>query len=134
MAASAYCEPEVGVGDVVPFVSSHCPVPSSGTAGVDLMGALDEPLQDVVRNFETTVLQDDDVWGAVSRDTSHLRPYSDPCLKSRPKYIQFLQKIVDGCLVNRQRLVSWRSQTAVAFLSAVLISRTVSTQYIFQLI
>ena len=106
------------------------------------MGALDEPLQDVVRNFETTMLQDDDVWGAVSRDTSHLRPYSDPCLKSRPKYIQFLQllfdrgilsftqrpksaevalsvskkpKIVDGCLVNRQRLVLDCRQTNQLF-------------------
>lgn len=90
------------------------------------------------------MLQDDDVWGAVSRDTSHLRPYSysDPCLLSRPKYIQFLQllfdrgilsftqtcrgrvgafsvsikpKIVDGCLVNRQRLVLDCRQTNQLF-------------------
>ena len=25
VAASAFCEPEVGVGDVVPLCSSHCP-------------------------------------------------------------------------------------------------------------
>ena len=100
VAASAYCEPEVGVGDVVPLCFKSLSLPSSGVAGVDLMGALDEPLQDVVRNFETTMLQDDDVWGAVSRDTSHLKPYSDPCLKSRAKYLQFLQLLLDRGILS----------------------------------
>eukprot|EP00435_Cladocopium_sp_Y103_P017954 s440_g4.t1 len=100
VAASAYCEPEVGVGDVVPLCFDSLSLPSSGSAGVELCEALDEPLQEMVRNFESTMLQDDDVWCAISRDTSHLKPYSDPSLKSRGKYLKFLRLLYDRGILS----------------------------------
>ena len=48
VAASAYYEPEVGIGDVVPLQFSQLSLPSVGTAGVDLVSAVDESIRDVV--------------------------------------------------------------------------------------
>ena len=48
VAASAYYEPEVGIGDVVPLQFSQLSLPSVGTAGVDLVSAVDESIRDVI--------------------------------------------------------------------------------------
>ena len=99
---------------------------------MDLTRAVDESIRDVVVNFEERMLQHDDVWTTLSRDTVHLTPYNDPGLKDRTTYLEFLRllhergilsfskrcrgrvgaftvskksKIVDGVVRKRQRLV-----------------------------
>ncbi|CAL1160112.1 unnamed protein product, partial [Cladocopium goreaui] len=52
VAASGYLGPEVSVGDVVGMDFSCLSLPSVGTAGVDLLSALDEPTRGVVSEFE----------------------------------------------------------------------------------
>lgn len=142
VAASAYFEPEVGVGAIVSLNFSQLSLPKRGAAGVSLLEALDEPLQKVVENFESFMLRDSDVWTAISRDSSHLKPYSDPSLKSRSKYLKFLRtlhergilsftrrcrgrvgaftvskkpKVLDGMVVKTQRLVLDCRQTKLLF-------------------
>lgn len=141
-AGSSYCEAESGVGDVVPLAFSDLSLPSKGVVGVDLLEALDGPLRAVVDDFEGAMLQDSSVWTAISRDASHLKPYSDPCLKHRKNFLKFVQllfdrglvsftsnhrgfvgafsvakksKIVDGVLKKRQRLVLDCRQTNQLF-------------------
>ena len=142
VAASAYYEPEVGIGDVVPLQFSQLSLPSVGTAGVDLVSAVDESIRDVVVDFENRMLQDEDTWTCISRDAAHLKPYSDPSLHDRSKYLEFLRllfdrgilsfsrhcrgragaftvskkdKIVDGAVKKRQRLVLDCRQTNLLF-------------------
>ena len=142
VAASAYYEPEVGIGDVVPLQFSQLSLPSVGTAGVDLVSAVDESIRDVVVDFENRMLQDEDTWTCISRDAAHLKPYSDPSLHDRSKYLEFLRllfdrgilsfsrhcrgrvgaftvskkdKIVDGVVKKRQRLVLDCRQTNLLF-------------------
>ena len=142
MAASAYYEPEVGIGDVVPLQFSQLSLPSVGTAGVDLVSAVDESIRDVVVDFENRMLQDEDTWTCISRDAAHLKPYSDPSLHDRSKYLEFLRllfdrgilsfsrhcrgrvgaftvskkdKIVEGVVKKRQRLVLDCRQTNLLF-------------------
>ena len=142
VAASAYYEPEVGIGDVVPLQFSQLSLPSVGTAGVDLVRAVDESIRDVVVDFENRMLQDDDTWTCISRDAAHLKPYSDPSLHDRSKYLEFLRllfdrgtlsfshqcrgrvgaftvskkdKIVEGVVKKRQRLVLDCRQTNLLF-------------------
>ena len=142
VAASAYYEPEVGIGDVVPLQFSQLSLFSVGTAGVDLVSAVDESIRDVVVDFENRMLQDEDTWTCISRDAAHLKPYSDPSLHDRSKYLEFLRllfdrgilsfsrhcrgrvgaftvskkdKIVDGVVKKRQRLVLDCRQTNLLF-------------------
>ena len=142
VAASAYYEPEVGIGDVVPLQFSQLSLPSVGTAGVDLVSAVDESIRDVVVDFENRMLQDEDTRTCISRDAAHLKPYSDPSLHDRSKYLEFLRllfdrgvlsfsrhcrgrvgaftvskkdKIVDGVVKKRQRLVLDCRQTNLLF-------------------
>lgn len=142
VAASSYFSPEVGVGDVVAMQFDRLSLPSDGTAGVDLMAAIEPSIRDVVDKFEDFMLQDADVWTSISRDSSHLKPYSDPSLKSRPKYLSFIKmlhdrgmlsftdrcrgrvgaftvskkpKVVDGVTKHRQRLVLDCRQTNQLF-------------------
>ena len=132
VAASAYYEPEVDVGDVVRLRFDQLSLPTLGAVGVDLVRAVDESIRDVVVNFEERMLQHDDVWTTLSRDTEHLTPYNDPGLKDRTTYLEFLRllhergilsfsqrcrgrvgaftvskksKVVDGVVCKRQRLV-----------------------------
>eukprot|EP00435_Cladocopium_sp_Y103_P007924 s2848_g2.t1 len=141
-AGSSYCEAKSGVGDVVPLAFSDLSLPSKGVVGVDLLEALDAPLRAMVDDFEGAMLQDSSVWTAVSRDASHLKPYSDPCLKHRKNFLRFVQllydrglvgftskhrgfvgafsvakknKIVDGVVKKRQRLVLDCRQTNQLF-------------------
>lgn len=106
VAASAYFEPEVSVGDVVPLQLERLSLPDGSGAGVELRSALDSSLQGVVDNFEGVMLQDPDIWTSISRDCAHLKPYSDPSLKDRSKYLTFL-RMMYGCgilsFVNRCR-------------------------------
>eukprot|EP00438_Fugacium_kawagutii_P002019 Skav214231 [mRNA] locus=scaffold1133:6956:10370:+ [translate_table: standard] len=142
VAASAYFEPEVSVGDVVPLQLDRLSLPDGTGAGVDLKSALDPSLLSVVENFEDFMLQDPDVWTSISRDCSHLKPYSDPSLKDRKQYLIFLKmmydrgilsfvdrcrgrvgaftvskkpKVVDGVVKQRQRLVLDCRQTNLLF-------------------
>ena len=142
VAASSYFTPEVGVGDVVAMQFDRLSLPSDGTAGVDLVAAIEPSIRDVVDKFEDFMLQDADVWTSISRDSSHLKPYSDPSLKSRPKYLSFIKmlhdrgilsftdrcrgrvgaftvskkpKVVDGVIKHRQRLVLDCRQTNQLF-------------------
>ena len=88
------------------------------------------------------MLQDEDTWTCISRDAAHLKPYSDPSLHDRSKYLEFLRllfdrgilsfshhcrgrvgaftvskkdKIVDGVVKKRQRLVLDCRQTNLLF-------------------
>ena len=106
------------------------------------MSAVDESIRDVVVDFENRMLQDEDTWTCISRDAAHLKPYSDPSLHDRSKYLEFLRllfdrgilsfsrhcrgrvgaftvskkdKIVDGVVKKRQRLVLDCRQTNLLF-------------------
>ena len=100
VAASAYYEPEVGIGDVVPLQFSQLSLPSVGTAGVDLVCAVDESIRDVVVDFENRMLQDEDTWTCISRDAA---PYSDPSLHDRSKYLEFLRLLFDRGILSFSR-------------------------------
>eukprot|EP00438_Fugacium_kawagutii_P008128 Skav234369 [mRNA] locus=scaffold2071:40230:43653:+ [translate_table: standard] len=142
VAASGYFGSEASVGDVVSLDFNCLSLPSVGTAGVDLLAALDEPIRGVVQDFEDRMLQDDLTWTAISRDSSHLKPYNDPSLNDRGKYLSFLKllhdrgvlsfsnrcrgrvgaftvskkdKMIDGTLHKRQRLVLDCRQTNQLF-------------------
>ena len=133
-ASSTYGNFEADVGDIVPMDLAQLSLPEERVAGVDLVGALSGPLEEVVLvlNFEDHMLQDADVWTSLSSDLESLRPYDDPCLKERSVYLDFIAelykrgvlrfsqkcvgrvgafavskkpKVVDGNLVLRQRLV-----------------------------
>ena len=131
-AACGYSEPQAGVGDVVPMVLEELSLPTQGVAGVDLAAALEEPLKSQVVGFEDWMIQDADAWGDISKHVDELKPYNDPSLNCRDKYLCFLKrlhlsnvlglsqcvrgrvgsfcvakksKVVDGKIIRRQRLV-----------------------------
>lgn len=90
VAASAYFEPEVGVGDVVGLDMSQLSLPKVGTAGVNLLQTLEPPILKVAEKFEDFMLRDAHRWTSISRDASHLKPCSNPALKSRGKYLKYI--------------------------------------------
>ena len=131
-AACGYSEPQAGVGDVVPMVLEELSLPTQGVAGVDLAASLEEPLKSQVVGFEDWMIQDADAWGGISKHVDELKPYNDPSLNCRDKYLCFLRrlqlsnvlglsqcvrgrvgsfcvakksKVVDGNVIRRQRLV-----------------------------
>lgn len=131
-AACGYSEPQAGVGDVVPMVLEELSLPTQGVAGVDLAASLEEPLRSQVVGFEDWMIQDADAWGGISKHVDELKPYNDPSLNCRDKYLCFLRrlqlsnvlglsqcvrgrvgsfcvakksKVVDGNVIRRQRLV-----------------------------
>ena len=65
VAASGYFEPGVSVGDVVSMDFTRLSLPSVGTAGVDLLAALEEPVRYLVSEFEDRMLQHDLTWTAI---------------------------------------------------------------------
>ena len=104
-APSLYEDCAGGVGDVVPMSLPCLSLPNEVVAGVDLLGALEEPVKGLVSQFEDTMLQDADVWTSISSNTSDLTPYNDPFLRDRRQYLAFLQHLysrgildfADGC-------------------------------------
>ncbi len=141
-ASSSYQDEGAGVGELVPLAFDDLSLPSGGIAGVNLLEALDEPLRGVVENFQDTMLQDSDVWTSISRDSSHLKPYDDPCLNDREVFLRFVKllfdrgvlsftsscrgrvgaftvakkpKVVEGVVKTRQRLVLDCRQTNQLF-------------------
>eukprot|EP00435_Cladocopium_sp_Y103_P046584 s342_g13.t1 len=141
-APSMYEDTAGGVGDVVPMSLPQLSLPSGVVAGVDLLGALEEPVKGVVAQFEDTMLQDADVWTAISSNTCGLTPYNDPALLNPRLYLVFLRhlydrgildfadgckgrvgaftvskkpKLVGGSLQQRQRLVLDCRQTNLLF-------------------
>lgn len=107
-ARSMYEDAAGGVGDVVPMSLDQLSLPSGVVAGVNLLGALPEPANGIVSNFEDTILQDADAWTAISSNTSGLTPYSDPSLRNPHSYLVFLEHLyqrgildfADGCKVR----------------------------------
>ena len=71
-APSLYEDCAGGVGDVVPMSLPCLSLPNEVVAGVDLLGALEEPVKGLVSQFEDTMLQDADVWTSISSNTSDL--------------------------------------------------------------
>lgn len=63
--------------------------------GLTCWGALEDNVRDVVVNYEEHMLQDADVWTHISRHAQRLVPYDDPQLRSRGKYLEFLQQLHD---------------------------------------
>lgn len=94
-APSGYESLGEGVGDVVPLNLDHLSLPDGNLSGVDLLGALDVNVREVVDNFETQMLQDADVWTNISRQAHRLVPYDDPSLRSRGPYLEFLRELHD---------------------------------------
>jgi hypothetical protein len=142
VASSTYSPVELGVGTPVPMDLASLSLPDGTVAGVDLVGALHEPVRGMVLDFENAMLQDADRWTEISRDSKSLIPYSDPMLKNRGPYHKFLKrlheagvlgyttncrgrvgafsvskkhKMVDGVRVERQRLVLDCRQTNALF-------------------
>ena len=130
--SGGYCEPEAGVGDVVSMELSQLSLPTGLVAGVPLESSLEEPLKEMVRNFEDWMLLDSGAWGAICDEAHKIKPYDDPSLSDRQTYLDFLHhlykcgilgttsccrgrvgafcvskkpKTVDGKLQLRQRLI-----------------------------
>ena len=142
VASSTYTPVDAGVGIPVPMRLGSLSIPDGKVAGVELLGALPEPVRGLVADFENTMLADANTWTEISRFGSNLQPYSDPALKSRRQYLEFLRclasagilghtstcrgrvgafavskkaKWVDGQKVDRQRLVLDCRQTNALF-------------------
>eukprot|EP00438_Fugacium_kawagutii_P025119 Skav230792 [mRNA] locus=scaffold312:103074:108500:+ [translate_table: standard] len=94
--SGGYVEPEAGVGDVVDLDLSCLSLPAGQVAGVVLGDSLEEPLAEMVKDFETWMLQDSDTWSSICDQAYKIKPYDDPSLKDRAKYISFLQHL-HGC-------------------------------------
>jgi len=130
--SSGYEEPLAGVGEVCNMELERLSLPSGQVAGVDLQSSLEGPLQEMLCSYEDWLLQDASTWSALSEEAYRIKPYSDPCLSDRAKYIDFLShlhhcgilgvssqcrgrvgafcvtkkpKMTDGVLVQRQRLI-----------------------------
>ena len=130
--SGGYTEPEAGVGDVVDLDLGSLSLPTGQVAGVSLVDSLDGVLGNMVKDFEQWMLQDADVWSSICDDAYKIKPYNDPSLSNRDKYIAFLQhlhgcgilgttsccrgrvgafcvskkpKVVDGRVRQRQRLI-----------------------------
>ena len=99
-ASSSYQDEGAGFGDVVSLAFDELLLPSGGIAGVSLLEALDEPLRGVVENFQDTMLQNSDAWTAISRDSSHLKPYDEPCLSDRHLFLRFVKLLFDRGVLN----------------------------------
>ena len=122
----------MGVGKVVSLVLEQLSLPTGRVAGVDLEKSLDEPLKEMVTNFEEWMLQDASTWSKLSDEACRSRPYHDPSLSNRDSYLDFLghlracgvlgytsccrgrvgafcvskkPKIIDGKMKLRQRLI-----------------------------
>ena len=140
--ASAYHEPELGVGAVVDMELNKLSLAKGATAGVDLADRLNGPVKNMVENFEEFMLQDGSVWAGIEDSVARIPPYNDKLLGDREGYIKFLShlhesgilsftstcrgrvgafcvskkpKEVDGKLISRQRLVLDCRQTNLCF-------------------
>lgn len=92
-APSMYEDTAGGVGDVVPMSLAQLSLPNGVVAGVDLLGALDEPVKGMVSDFEHTMLQDEGVFTAISCNPDSLKPYNDPSLHDPQQYLVFLRHL-----------------------------------------
>lgn len=94
-ASSTYLMAEPGVGDTVPMSLPLLSLPDGRVAGVDLLECIDDPLRGIVSNFEDTLLQDQDVWTALSSNSDFLQPYNDPALENRKFFLKFVKRLYD---------------------------------------
>lgn len=85
--SGGYTEPEAGVGDVVDLDLGSLSLPTGQVAGVSLVDSLDGVLGNMVKDFEQWMLQDADVWSSICDDAYKIKPYNDPSLSNRDKYI-----------------------------------------------
>ena len=140
--ASAYHEPELGVGAVVDMELDKLSLPKGATAGVDLVDQLNGPVKNMVENFEEFLLQDGSTWAGIEDAVSSVPPYNDRLLGDREGYLNFLShlhksgilsftstcrgrvgafcvskkpKEVEGKMISRQRLVLDCRQTNMCF-------------------
>lgn len=102
-AASGYLEPEAGVGDVVAMELESLSLPSCLVGGVNLVDALDHPLKDKVQDFEDWMLRDASSWSEVCQQVHLVKPYNDPALRNRKKYLGFLQRLAAGGILSWTR-------------------------------
>ena len=95
---------------------------SSG--GVSLVDALDDPLKNKVIDFENWMLRDASSWSEVCQLVDTVKPYNDPSLRNRKKYLEFLERLVKGGILSWTRTcrgrvgafcVSKKSKAAVGF-------------------
>ena len=144
---SSYQEATAGVGDVVEMDLNLLSIPSLAGRGVDLGSSLEGDIGEMVRDFESHLLQDDDTWAATSGDIGSAKPYNDPKLVQRGFYSALLQKLqqsgaltfikrprgrvgvfcvskkakeVEGKMVQRQRLILDCRQTNRLFRTSPL--------------
>ena len=137
-----YEVPDVSSGSTVPMKLDALSLPSRGSAGVDLVGALAEPVRSMVADFENYMLADSCDWSPLTDSVNAMRPYNDPLLEQRSSYLAFLTrlfkggvlgfsdgckgrvgafcvakkpKVVDAVKINRQRLVLDCRQTNLLF-------------------
>ena len=74
---------------------------SSG--GVSLVDALDDPLKNKVIDFENWMLRDASSWSEVCQLVDTVKPYNDPSLRNRKKYLEFLERLVKGGILSWTR-------------------------------
>ena len=91
--SGGYCEPEVGVGDVVDMQLSQLSLPRGSVAGVNLDESLEGPLEMMVNDFGHWMLQDASTWSSICDDAYKIKPYNDPSLAHRPTYLAFLKHL-----------------------------------------
>ena len=139
---NGYSEPIAGVGEVANMNLELLSLPSGRVAGVNLSSALEQPLKDMVDSFEDWMLQDASTWSSICEHAHKIKPYNDPSLSDRSKYLSFLAhlnecgilshttscrgrvgafcvtkkpKEVNGKFVERQRLILDCRQVNLAF-------------------
>ncbi|CAL1136372.1 unnamed protein product [Cladocopium goreaui] len=142
VASNGYFDTAGGVGDTVAMNLQLLSLPSLAGKGVDLASTLEGKAGEMLRDFESHMLQHDVNWGAFSQHTEPVKPYSDPQLSQRGFYGDFLARLqqcgilafslqprgrvgafcvskkpkeVDGRVVQRQRLILDCRQTNMLF-------------------
>ena len=142
VASNGYFDTAGGVGDTVAMNLQLLSLPSLAGKGVDLASTLEGKAGEMLRDFESHMLQHDVNWVAFSQHTEPVKPYSDPQLSQRGFYGDFLARLqqcgilafslqprgrvgafcvskkpkeVDGRVVQRQRLILDCRQTNMLF-------------------
>ena len=97
---SGYDVPDGISGSTVPMKLDSLSLPSRGTAGVDLVGNLQEPTRSIVDQFGTFMLRDADEWMPPSDEIDQMKPYNDPLLSTRDGYLAFVQRLFESGVLS----------------------------------
>ena len=92
-ASSSSQSPEPGVGEVVAMSIPKLSLPAGKVAGVNTAGHLEGAVGEVLRDFDTFMLQDASVWTGLEAQAVQFKPYNDPLLHRKRIYLDFLSHL-----------------------------------------